>query len=77
MAYKINVDHLVTHELEHELKYRGIPVPPAAVDRRKILRGILSQEHTGRSSVTYVDNLKFTEEQSGIAESFKDFSKKI
>nr|CAH7727682.1 unnamed protein product [Callosobruchus chinensis] len=46
---KLNVNDLMSSELAYEIKIRGLEVPSAMDDKRKVLRGLLSQEQHGRN----------------------------
>lgn len=78
LPYKLKVEYLLSHELEHELAYRNVEVLPTVAERRKLLRGILAQEASGRCSILYENSqLNFDSEVNGIELTLSDLSKKI
>lgn len=49
--FKINLDYFLAGELEHELKCRGVDVSATVAERRRALRGALSQEASNPSAI--------------------------
>lgn len=75
--FKMNVDYLLAGELEHELLYRGVDVPATVAERRRTLRGAISQEASNRSTIIYTENFDFDSEVEGIKITIRDLEFKI
>ncbi|CAH1100875.1 unnamed protein product [Psylliodes chrysocephalus] len=71
------VDHLLTNELDYELRVRGSVPQGTDPGKKKILRGALKQESMNRSVHNPVVTFTFVEEQKAIADTIADLSVKI
>lgn len=68
----LNPNYLKQNELAYEIAIRGIEIPSSVDDKRKILRGLLSQESSDRSFTVLSDPFSFKENVEGIKESLTD-----
>lgn len=74
MSAKINPAYLRTGELSYEILIRGVEPPTNADEKRKVLRGLLSQENSDRSFSSSTEAEAFTNMTSAVKESLKDVS---
>lgn len=75
MAYFVNA--LFSHELEYEILVRGIQPSGNTDDKRKILRGLLSQESANRSFAEIRNTLDFEDDHAGILDSLPTLEIKV
>lgn len=68
----MNPNYLKQNELAYEIAIRGIEVPSSVEDKRKIFRGLLSQESSDRSFTSLSDPFSFEENVTGIRETLSD-----
>lgn len=65
-------NHLRSFELTYEISVRGIVPPTTVQEKRKVLRGILSQEKSERSFMEIVDTYTFEENVKEIRDTLTD-----
>lgn len=69
---KLNPNYLRSFELTYEISIRGIVPPTTVQEKRKVLRGLLSQENSDRSFVEISDTYKFDENVKEIGDTLND-----
>lgn len=74
MSAKINPAYLRTNELSYEISLRGVEPPSNADDKRKVLRGLLSQESADRSFSFSSESEAFKDMTSAVKESLGDIT---
>ncbi|KAH1015616.1 hypothetical protein HUJ05_013307 [Dendroctonus ponderosae] len=75
MGWQINALH--AHELDYKIQLRGLKPKGPVDDRRKILRGLLSQESANLSFTQPKNSCKFDRDHREILESLVDLRAKI
>lgn len=68
----MNVNDLLSHELTYEIRIRGVAIPGTVDEKRKILRGLLSQEAHNRSfSEDSKEAISFSENRADVVNSLE------
>lgn len=71
-------NHLLSKELNYELRLRKVDPEGSVDEKRKLLRGLLSQESANRSFLEGVsNNYLFKEDAKEIKESLDDLTTKV
>lgn len=73
----LNPSFLKSFELTYEIKIRGIEPPSTVDEKRKILRGLLSQESSERSFFEVVDNYTYVESLGEIRDTLAEVTQLI
>uniref|UniRef100_A0A6P7FEB9 Uncharacterized protein LOC114329451 n=1 Tax=Diabrotica virgifera virgifera TaxID=50390 RepID=A0A6P7FEB9_DIAVI len=74
MPLPFNPNHLKSSELAYEISIRGQDVPKTAEERRQLLRGLLTQESSNRSTSSISMDIDFAENFKQTSESVQNIT---